>query len=50
MKTALIVDPDIGFGFWLGAGSTSRIMSLFPPKAWWMPPLCSTSSASKSIC
>ena len=33
MKTALIVDPDIGFGFWLGRGLDQSHYQSFPAKS-----------------
>ena len=33
MKTALIVDPDIGFGFWLGRGLDQSHYESFPAKS-----------------
>ncbi len=33
MKTALIVDPDIGFGFWLGRGFDQARYQAFPAKS-----------------
>jgi DNA-binding response OmpR family regulator len=33
MKTALIVDPDIGFGFWLARGLDQSHYQSFPAKS-----------------